>query len=61
MKKALIVVNPHSGEDQADDFAQKLQDILRDRFEEITIKETKKQEADPEYRKRTGFRFNRTY
>lgn len=44
MKKALIVVNPHSGEDQADEFAEKLQVILRDRYDEITIKETKKEE-----------------
>lgn len=44
MKKAMIVVNPHSGEDQADEFAVKLQTILQDSYEEITVKETKEEE-----------------
>ena len=43
MKKAMIIMNPSSGKEKAQDYAERTENILRNLYSEIVIKQTEKE------------------
>jgi diacylglycerol kinase (ATP) len=43
MKKAMIIVNPSSGKEKANDYVKKIEETLRGKYQRVDIKETAKE------------------
>ncbi len=42
MTEALLIVNPSSGEEMATEYATKVAEILKEQYDQVTVKETQK-------------------